>query len=370
MLNARSYLFKGWLWFRWCVATNLLLIPLSNGQPNELVHSENSQTAIRGVQRVNSALVENRKAGYALNSNVTANDLKYPEDISGVWENTTNVPAYDFNGHVRRESTFKLTLMQEAENVKGTFLMRVYMSGGVVQKHTRVAGTYKQGFLSLRTTGIIKEDCYAPENVSGLYDLSFKGKITNENGVLILDGHYDFATQKSFQTRNGALVFSNAVLGLKGPVKIFAQRTVALKPAPAPIPEKPATPSVTDTEPRPLFKEADTVFSHILFKQSETDFLTTKDSLEMARLGEVLQAYPELKVKLNGYTENRGTLRENIDLSVKRSEFLKKYLVDQKNISGERIITTGFGPYNPVGDNRNEKTRKLNRRVEIKIFTN
>lgn len=350
MLNAQSYLFISRLRIGWCVVLISLFTAPCYGQSDGLAHTEGLLTT-----------------DYPLSPGLTATSLKYPLDISGVWENTTNVPAYDFNGHVRRESTFKLTLMQENENVKGTFLMRVYMSGGVVQKYTRVTGTYKEGILSLRTTGIIKEGCFAPENVSGLYDLNFKGRISNEKGTLILDGHYDFATQKSFQTRNGRLIFSNAVLGLKGPVKIFAQRTVALKPEVVPIPEKPE--EQTAVEPPPSFKEADTVFSHILFKQSETGFLSSKDSLEMVRLGNLMQTYPKLKVKLNGYTENRGTLRENIDLSMKRSEFLKKFLIDQKNIPGERIIAKGYGPYNPVGDNRNEKTRKLNRRVEIKFIT-
>ena len=347
MLNLRSFLIKSWLW---CVVIILFLTAPCKAQSNEIAHADNSPDA-----------------SYALSSARASKTLKYPENISGVWENTTNVPAYDFNGHVRRESTFKLNLMQDSDKVTGTFLMRVYMSGGVVQKYTRVAGTYREGFLRLKTTGIIKEGCYAPENVSGLYDLNFEGRITDQDGTLILDGHYDFATQKSFQTRNGRLVFSNAVLGLRGPVKIFAQRTVAMKPEPKDVPEKiqAVVPNAVKT-----FKEADTVFSHVLFKQSETDFLSSKDSLEVVRLGNLLQTYPGLKVELNGYTENRGTLRENIELSEKRSEFLKEYLVNKKNISGDRIITKGFGPYNPVGDNRNERTRMLNRRVEIKVYAN
>lgn len=371
MLNPRFSHFKRQSWFGWYLAVNLLLIQLSNGQSSDLAHSDHTRSSIRSLQKGNGAITKGSPRPRGSLNDVANSDMrKYPEDISGVWENTTNVPAYDFNGHVRRESTFKLTLMQEENNVKGTFLMRVYMSGGVVQKYTRVSGTYKEGYLKLKTIGIIKEGCYAPENVSGLYDLIFEGKITNENGVLILDGHYDFATQKSFQTKNGTLIFSNAVLGLKGPVKIFAQRTVALKPEveEPTAEEQPELPPPMDSVQ--VFTTSDTIFNHILFKQSETDFLSPKDSLEMVRLGNLLQNYPHLKVALNGYTENRGTLRENIDLSRKRSEFLKKYLMDKKNINSERIITTGFGPYNPVGDNRNESTRQLNRRVEIKVFTN
>ena len=368
MLNPRSSQLKNRLWFGCCVVVNLLWVPLSNGQDNVLAQLGNQEAFIDRTKSEPALLTRYEINGFP-NFTIDTKELKYPEDISGIWENTTNVPAYDFNGHVRRESTFKLTLRQENTKVKGTFLMRVYMSGGVVQKHTRVEGTYKEGFLSLRTTGIIKEGCYAPENVSGLYDLIFRGKITNENGVLILDGHYDFATQKSFQTRNGRLIFSNAVLGLRGPVKIFAQRTVAMKPEVKPVPEAPPEiPEVIDSIQ--VFNVSDTIFNHILFKQSETGFATTKDSLEIVRLGDLLLSHPELKVRLNGYTENRGTLRENIDLSEQRSKFLKKYLTDYKNIPEDRIITKGFGPYNPVGDNRNENTRKLNRRVEIEIFSN
>ncbi|MDN5213763.1 OmpA family protein [Fulvivirgaceae bacterium BMA12] len=359
MLEFQAFSGKNWLWFKCYIVVSLVSVPLCHGQGNDLANTEESPVELRKTKRKNPNTFSNSSSQSDSELARHAGNPDFPEDISGIWENTTEVPAYDFNGHVRRESTFKLTLKQEQSSVKGTFLMRVFMSGGTVQKHTHVKGTYKAGFLTLKTVGIIKEGCYTPANVSGLYDLNFSGKITNNNGVLILDGQYDFASQKSFQSLGDSLIFTTAILGLKGPVKIYAKRIAPLKPEP----KKTIRPDTVQA-----FNQSDSIFNNILFKQGEADLLTRKDSLELVRLGDMLQAYPTWKVKLDGYTENRGRLRENIVLSEKRSEFLKNYLVQQKSISGERIITAGFGPYNPVADNRNERKRQLNRRVEIQIY--
>ncbi|MDR1125050.1 MAG: OmpA family protein [Deltaproteobacteria bacterium] len=75
----------------------------------------------------------------------------------------------------------------------------------------------------------------------------------------------------------------------------------------------------------------------------------------------------DLKVRIDGYTCNIGPADYNQDLSVRRANAVKNYLVDN-GISASRIVTKGHGPENPVADNNTRDGRAQNRRVEFTFF--
>lgn len=72
------------------------------------------------------------------------------------------------------------------------------------------------------------------------------------------------------------------------------------------------------------------------------------------------------KVSVEGHTDNRGDYKMNTQLSKDRAAAVVKYL-SSKGIDPGRLGSDGFGPDKPIDDNKTEKGRQRNRRVEFKI---
>jgi outer membrane protein OmpA-like peptidoglycan-associated protein len=102
-------------------------------------------------------------------------------------------------------------------------------------------------------------------------------------------------------------------------------------------------------------------------------FVTNKSDLlpgAQAKLGQVADALgtqdTESKIVVNGYTDSQGTAAYNQDLSQRRAQSVRDYLVT-KGIAADRITAVGFGLNNPVADNATAEGRANNRRVEIVV---
>ncbi len=80
----------------------------------------------------------------------------------------------------------------------------------------------------------------------------------------------------------------------------------------------------------------------------------------------VLNGNPHLNVEVQGHTDNRGSHDHNMDLSQRRAESVRQYLI-QQGIAGERLTAHGYGPDMPIEDNRTNAGRQKNRRVEFHI---
>jgi outer membrane protein OmpA-like peptidoglycan-associated protein len=82
------------------------------------------------------------------------------------------------------------------------------------------------------------------------------------------------------------------------------------------------------------------------------------------RLAKALREYPELEIEIRGYTDSMGKNNANIQLSQMRAEAVRRYLINQ-GIDLQRVRALGFGPSNPIGDNRTAAGRATNRRIEV-----
>ena len=82
---------------------------------------------------------------------------------------------------------------------------------------------------------------------------------------------------------------------------------------------------------------------------------------------ETLLTHPEIKVEIQGYTDNVGSSSYNKKLSLKRAEAVKSFLIS-KGVSADRLTAAGMGEANPVASNKTAEGRSLNRRIEFKIL--
>jgi OOP family OmpA-OmpF porin len=88
---------------------------------------------------------------------------------------------------------------------------------------------------------------------------------------------------------------------------------------------------------------------------------------EIDAVGEFLQKHPAAYVKLVGYTDSIGSEEYNLGLSQRRAESVAAYLMDNHNITRDRIVLNWYGKANPVASNDTDEGRAQNRRVEIAV---
>jgi len=78
----------------------------------------------------------------------------------------------------------------------------------------------------------------------------------------------------------------------------------------------------------------------------------------------ILKKNPEIKVEIDGHTDNMGSAAYNMNLSERRAKAVMKYFVDN-GVEAERLTTKGFGFAKPAANNDTEQGRTKNRRVEL-----
>lgn len=86
----------------------------------------------------------------------------------------------------------------------------------------------------------------------------------------------------------------------------------------------------------------------------------------LARISGIVLAYPDLHLKIEGYTDSIGGDEYNQRLSEKRAASVRDYLVNS-GVSINNVIAQGYGKSNPVADNGTASGRKLNRRVDLVV---
>ena len=81
-------------------------------------------------------------------------------------------------------------------------------------------------------------------------------------------------------------------------------------------------------------------------------------------VAEVLQKNPNMRIEVQGHTDNKGSAAYNLKLSDRRAASVRKYLVG-KGISSDRLVSHGYGLTRPLVPNDSEQNRALNRRVQF-----
>jgi len=92
-------------------------------------------------------------------------------------------------------------------------------------------------------------------------------------------------------------------------------------------------------------------------------------TLRLAKVSGIILAYPDLKLEIDGFTDNKGTPEYNQKLSERRAATVRDFLVSQ-GVSADAVNTRGYGEENPVASNTTASGRQQNRRVELVVSGN
>jgi outer membrane protein OmpA-like peptidoglycan-associated protein len=94
--------------------------------------------------------------------------------------------------------------------------------------------------------------------------------------------------------------------------------------------------------------------------------LKVDTQISLAKVSGILQAYPGLKLQVEGYTDSVGSDEFNQKLSENRADAVREFLVTQ-GVQPDNISATGYGKAKPVADNATAQGRAQNRRVQLVV---
>jgi OOP family OmpA-OmpF porin len=104
----------------------------------------------------------------------------------------------------------------------------------------------------------------------------------------------------------------------------------------------------------------------ILFDSNEADIRDEFRS-ELDAVGKFLNDNPDSYAVVSGYTDSTYTREFNLELSRKRAESVRDYLMESANLSEDRFVMNWYGKDNPLADNATAEGRAKNRRVEVVV---
>ncbi len=117
---------------------------------------------------------------------------------------------------------------------------------------------------------------------------------------------------------------------------------------------------------RPLSSKQSITLKNIFFDTDKYE-LKDKSFLELDKLAEVLKLSPNIKVEIGGHTDNIGNIKYNQQLSLNRAKSVYDFLIS-KGVNPSQLSYKGYGSTQAIGDNKTEKGRKQNRRIELKVL--
>ncbi|HEY7614262.1 MAG TPA: OmpA family protein [Gemmatimonadales bacterium] len=102
-----------------------------------------------------------------------------------------------------------------------------------------------------------------------------------------------------------------------------------------------------------------------IYFDTGSDAIRQESAPTLKEIGTMLKEHPELKLTIEGHTDNVGKAESNQALSEKRAAAVRQYLLDNYQVDGARLEATGLGQTKPVASNETAEGRQQNRRVEL-----
>jgi len=122
-----------------------------------------------------------------------------------------------------------------------------------------------------------------------------------------------------------------------------------------------------DIQLSPIRKGTRLILRNLYFKYNSARLLKESD-YEMKRLLNLMKKNPAMKIEVSGHTDNIGSLKFNKELSLKRAQAVKVYMI-KNGLKGDRVTAVGYGFEKPIVKKGSKKQMAKNRRVEVKILS-
>jgi OmpA-OmpF porin, OOP family len=198
-------------------------------------------------------------------------------------------------------------------------------------------------------------------------DILAKGKVTDSRtgkGVKAQIRYSSIPTGSIFGRFNDSTfsfsIFGTAKYQITASAEGYNPRTVIVDPKDIDS-EKKVVRDITLTP-----KGETIILDHLIFAQGKS-VIDPKSYPQLDEVVQMLKENQKIEIQLEGHTDNQGNPKLNMDLSEKRVEAVKKYMVD-KGIAKSRIKTKAFGGSQPLRNEMTPEARALNRRVEMRIL--
>ena len=106
-------------------------------------------------------------------------------------------------------------------------------------------------------------------------------------------------------------------------------------------------------------------FDRLLFETGKSTLVASSQE-QLKNVAEIMKAYPQIEIKLGGYTDNKGKPEANLKLSGERANTVMAELI-KLGVAANRVKSEGFGDQFPVASNETEEGRQQNRRIDIRV---
>ena len=102
-----------------------------------------------------------------------------------------------------------------------------------------------------------------------------------------------------------------------------------------------------------------------IYFDTGSDRIRPESSPTLKEIAQMLREHPDLKLAIEGHTDNVGAAAANQTLSEKRAEAVKQALITAYQVEASRLTATGLGSTKPATTNDTPEGRQANRRVEL-----
>lgn len=176
-------------------------------------------------------------------------------------------------------------------------------------------------------------------------------------------------------------------LGVTGAVPVVALLAListAATPGPRPPAPRPLPAPTTTTTAKPGAEEVKEILTDLNAQSTEEGLVVplpekvlfdfnsaeVRDDARatLDKVAQVISFYSDALVEIHGHTDDLGTEEYNLDLSQRRANAVRDYLITVRAMNPEMLTARAFGKSQPVAPNDTEENRQRNRRVEVVIL--